>query len=194
MGSLESLLPPAAPTAGADGKAEDLALLPESLGDALWHDVGRHWAQWAVMVALATVYLSLQAFMPLPAGCPTGYTGAGGLADGGKYAGLGCTGGAHRAIDVAIFGLHHIYHVNIGDQVVSSATCSEDYLCVPSFIACCRGAFEWARWCIHATLTCEGCHLQRTIRQSNELPTTRPAAGVTCSTPRAHSASSPPRG
>jgi heparan-alpha-glucosaminide N-acetyltransferase len=61
-------------------------------------------------------------------GCPTGYLGAGGLADNGAYP--GCTGGAHRALDVWLFGEAHIYHdVGAGGAFVSSATCAPDYQC-----------------------------------------------------------------
>ena len=33
---------------------------------ALWLDVGRYWAQWAVMLALGVVYMAVQAFLPVP--------------------------------------------------------------------------------------------------------------------------------
>ena len=58
-------------------------------------------------------------------GCPTGYLGAGGLADNGAHLGKGCTGGAHRAVDVAIFGEAHMYHgVDGSGNPISRATCS----------------------------------------------------------------------
>lgn len=41
-------------------------------------------------------------------GCPVGYTGPGGISDGGKFE--GCTGGIYRYIDVRLFGEEHIYH------------------------------------------------------------------------------------
>lgn len=125
VGTLETMLP-ATHDKSDDGNVESL---PQSVMDALWHDIGRFAAQWAVMLSLAALYLGLQAWLPLPAGCPTGYTGAGGLADGGSYLGLGCTGGAHRVIDMAIFGAHHIYHNNRNGAPSSSATCSDPYLC-----------------------------------------------------------------
>jgi heparan-alpha-glucosaminide N-acetyltransferase len=73
----------------------------------LWHDVGRYWIQWAIMGALGSIYICIQTLMPV-SGCPTGYIGAGGWANQGQYP--QCTGGAHRTVDMAIFGLHHMYH------------------------------------------------------------------------------------
>ena len=58
----------------------------------------------------------------------TGYLGAGGLADNGAYKLNTCTGGAHRAIDIWLFGEHHIYHGG-GAQPTSAATCSGVYQC-----------------------------------------------------------------
>ncbi len=46
-------------------------------------------------------------YIPAP-GCPVGYTGPGGISDGGRYE--GCTGGIYRYIDVQLFGENHIYH------------------------------------------------------------------------------------
>ena len=40
-------------------------------------------------------------YIPAP-GCPVGYTGPGGISDGGRYE--GCTGGIYRYIDVQLFG------------------------------------------------------------------------------------------
>jgi heparan-alpha-glucosaminide N-acetyltransferase len=72
----------------------------------------------------------VQAYGPVPDGCPTGYIGAGGLADQGLYFGLGCTGGAHRFVDVAIFGINHIYHdIGPNGTAVSAATCNDVYQC-----------------------------------------------------------------
>ena len=80
---------------------------PSTLGGALWLDQGRYALQWAAMAALAAIYLGVQFLWPVP-GCPTGYLGAGGLADGGAYP--ACTGGAHRVWDSAIFGVHFDQH------------------------------------------------------------------------------------
>jgi predicted acyltransferase len=119
VGLLESFLHPAA--------AEEA--MPTTLSQALWVDIGQYWAQWAVMLVLGTIYFLVQSFLPVD-GCPTGYLGAGGLADQGLYFGLNCTGGAHRAVDVSLFGIHHIYHDENGAGVVtSSATCDDTYLC-----------------------------------------------------------------
>jgi hypothetical protein len=121
VGLIETFLP--VETAAAEP-------LPESLYDALHADVGRYWPQWAVVSTLVLVHLLVQFYMPLADGCPTGYLGAGGLADNGAYLGKGCTGGAHRAVDVALFGEAHIYHDKHGDgSLISSATCSDIFRC-----------------------------------------------------------------
>ena len=80
---------------------------PSSLLGALWQEQGRYAAQWAVMGGLGAIYLGVQFLWPVP-GCPTGYLGAGGLADGGAYP--TCTGGAHRVWDSALFGAHFDQH------------------------------------------------------------------------------------
>jgi heparan-alpha-glucosaminide N-acetyltransferase len=80
------------------------------------------------MACLLVAYLMLQYFLPVP-GCPTGYTGPGGLAMPPEQA--HCTGGAHRLIDYKIFGAHHIYH-NLAEGTnipVSAATCGDTYGC-----------------------------------------------------------------
>lgn len=69
---------------------------------ALWRDIGRYWLQWAIMIAIGSVYLCVQAFLPV-AGCPTGYIGPGGLADQGAVD-PNCVGGAHREVDRVFFG------------------------------------------------------------------------------------------
>ena len=121
----------AASTAGGAGGGKAAApALPVTLADALRLDVLRYAWQWLLMTILALVYLLTQFYMPLADGCPTGYLGAGGLADNGAFLGKGCTGGAHRAVDVALFGEAHIYHDKHGDgSLVSSATCSDIYRC-----------------------------------------------------------------
>ena len=108
IGCLEALLPPA----GAPPDA-----LPTTVLAALRLDVWRYRAQWAVMAALGGVYLAVQFLLPVP-GCPTGYIGAGGLANGGAYP--LCVAGAHKYVEVALFGDSHIYQ---------HPTCSDVYNC-----------------------------------------------------------------
>ena len=98
VGTVDALAPP-------DGVGATPAA-PTTLAGALYLDIGRYALQWVALSAVAAVYLFVQFFLPV-AGCPTGYLGPGGLADGGAH--RGCTGGAHRAVDVAIFGERHIY-------------------------------------------------------------------------------------
>ena len=119
------------PDAGAEPGAKAAAAepLPETLSAAVAADIGRYWVQWIVVGLLVLVHLLVQFTMPVD-GCPTGYLGAGGLANDGLYLGKGCTGGAHRAVDVALFGEAHIYHDKNSDGVFSSsATCSDIYRC-----------------------------------------------------------------
>lgn len=59
------------------------------------------WPHWIVMAVITAVWCSLTYCLPVP-GCPTGYLGPGGIADGGKY--FNCTGGASGYIDRMIFG------------------------------------------------------------------------------------------
>jgi heparan-alpha-glucosaminide N-acetyltransferase len=109
---------------GAGDRGSGAGAAPSSLLGALYTDVGRYAGQWAVMLGLGTVYLCVEYLLPVP-GCPSGYLGPGGLANQGAYYGMNCTGGAHRAVDVAIFGVHHMYH-NIDEStgvVSSAATC-----------------------------------------------------------------------
>ena len=125
VGLLESFL---SPVSGVDGETDEQTALPASIGALLRLEVLRYWAQWSVMLTLGLIYILVQAYLPVP-GCPTGYIGAGGLADGGLYP--SCTGGAHRRVDELLLGLRHIYHDlrDNGQEVVSSATCSEVYQC-----------------------------------------------------------------
>jgi len=59
------------------------------------------WPQWIIMALFTGLWCAVTFAMPIP-GCPTGYTGAGGLADNGSYP--NCTGGAAGYIDRLIFG------------------------------------------------------------------------------------------
>ncbi|TYZ67769.1 hypothetical protein PybrP1_013091 [[Pythium] brassicae (nom. inval.)] len=58
------------------------------------------------LLPLVALNLSVTFLLPVP-GCPTGYLGPGGTADGGKY--QNCTGGAHLYVDTLVFGRSHIY-------------------------------------------------------------------------------------
>ncbi|XP_054847125.1 heparan-alpha-glucosaminide N-acetyltransferase isoform X2 [Eublepharis macularius] len=64
------------------------------------------WPQWLFMIALEAVWLCLTFLLNVP-GCPTGYLGAGGIGDFGKYP--NCTGGAAGYIDRLLLGEKHIY-------------------------------------------------------------------------------------
>ncbi|XP_046428473.1 heparan-alpha-glucosaminide N-acetyltransferase-like isoform X2 [Neodiprion fabricii] len=68
-------------------------------------DILDAWAQWLVIIAIATTHLLLTFHLPVP-GCPKGYLGPGGLHEHGAHA--NCTAGAAGYIDRTIFG-NHIY-------------------------------------------------------------------------------------
>lgn len=90
-------------------------------------DVTPYMLEWILIGALEAVYLCVQFFLPVP-GCPTGYLGPGGLADGGEH--WDCAGGAHGHIDRLIFGSKHMYHsVDPDGSVVSAATCADTFRC-----------------------------------------------------------------
>jgi heparan-alpha-glucosaminide N-acetyltransferase len=97
---------------------------------ALFRDVGRYGLQWLIMLCFGLVYLCVEYLLPVP-GCPTGYIGPGGLADQGLYLDKNCTGGAHRLVDVSIFGVWHIYnnYNPTTGAITSAATCADTYLC-----------------------------------------------------------------
>jgi len=73
--------------------------------------------QWVFIGLLLGINLGLS-FTLNKEGCPRAYFGPGGLGDNGKYA--DCTGGAHRIVDMAIFGESHFY---------GSPTCKTPYRC-----------------------------------------------------------------
>ena len=100
IGCVDALLPPDTSRAG------DAPIPSQSLIASLYLDFGRYYKQWAVMLSLWAVYCSLQFLLPVP-GCPTGYIGPGGLADGGQFS--KCTGGAHKYIDDMVVGVQHYY-------------------------------------------------------------------------------------
>ena len=81
-------------------------------------DIWMFWPEWITMVVLLGVYLSVQTYLHDDA-CPAGYLGAGGLS---RNATLReCTGGAHRVVDIRLWGKNNFYH---------SPTCKHDYACV----------------------------------------------------------------
>ena len=75
------------------------------------------WREWLVFAGVLTTYLLIQQYLPVP-GCPTGYLGPGGRADGGRFE--GCTGGAHKRVDDILWGDSHYYH---------SPTCKHVFEC-----------------------------------------------------------------
>jgi len=90
-------------------------------------DCWPHRLHFLLMSVLLLIYLCLEFYLPVP-GCPTGYLGPGGLAmpPGQEH----CTGGAHRLIDLKIFGEHHICHGLTWPNVpTSAATCQDTYDC-----------------------------------------------------------------
>jgi len=130
IGLLEAFLSPHALSSNTSEKKSTEESYPTTWKDAFWIDIGRYWVQWLVMGILGMIYMLVQSYLPLPNNCPTGYLGAGGLADQGLYYGQNCTGGAHRVIDVDMFSVHHIYHHEDSNGVVhSSATCDDTFLC-----------------------------------------------------------------
>jgi len=130
IGLLETFLHPSQLYESYNDEREKKSKTVKTLIDALNMDITPYLVQWCVMIMIAVTYICLQSFLILDPGCPTGYIGAGGLADNGKYFGLGCTGGAHRKLDGLIFGFHHVYHYNAPDgNPKSSATCNDVYNC-----------------------------------------------------------------
>ncbi|KAL5248885.1 hypothetical protein ACHWQZ_G017915 [Mnemiopsis leidyi] len=65
------------------------------------------WPQWFIIVLFTTLWGVITFVLPVP-GCPTGYIGPGGIANGGLYP--NCTGGAAGYIDRLIFGSHMYQH------------------------------------------------------------------------------------
>jgi heparan-alpha-glucosaminide N-acetyltransferase len=59
------------------------------------------------MGVFATLWVVITFWTPYPGGCPTGYIGPGGLADGGRHP--NCTGGISTYIDNRLFGRNHTY-------------------------------------------------------------------------------------
>ncbi|XP_013875362.1 heparan-alpha-glucosaminide N-acetyltransferase isoform X2 [Austrofundulus limnaeus] len=83
-------------------------------------DVFLFWPQWLVIILLETMWLCITFLMPVP-NCPTGYLGAGGISDDGRYP--NCTGGAAGFIDRWMF----------GDNMYRYPTCKEMYKTVQPF-------------------------------------------------------------
>jgi len=114
---------PAAPQGGQRGACA-------ALGGAtleLLNSFVVHAPQFLLFGAVLAVYLLIQQYLPVP-GCPTGYIGPGGLGDFGRYP--HCTGGAHRYIDLQLWGLRHMFHSTDASNVpISGATCADVYQC-----------------------------------------------------------------
>ncbi|XP_070210479.1 heparan-alpha-glucosaminide N-acetyltransferase-like isoform X2 [Littorina saxatilis] len=82
----------------------------DSHKDRKWapiRDVILYLPEWLVHLALLSLFLALTYALPVP-GCPTGYTGPGGLSQYGVHE--NCTGGAARYIDVMVLGENHMFH------------------------------------------------------------------------------------
>ena len=121
--------PPDAADGGDDVEASDESAsggwrgrLPPSIGQALptraaLQEYVHHSVEMAVMGALLLIHL-LVTFTLTSEGCPRGYMGPGGLADGGLYP--TCVGGAAGYVDRVLLGWNHIYH---------HPTCVEVYRC-----------------------------------------------------------------
>ena len=120
---IDLALPAPAPSQTAEEEEEVKRLGGEggkqTLMKSLYLDFGQYGGQWFFMASIAALYLCLERLLPVP-GCPTGYVGAGGLADNGAYP--LCTGGAHYFIDNWLFTANHIY---------ANATCRGMYNCSP---------------------------------------------------------------
>ncbi|XP_014470980.1 PREDICTED: heparan-alpha-glucosaminide N-acetyltransferase-like isoform X2 [Dinoponera quadriceps] len=66
-------------------------------------DILDSWAQWCIILAIATTHTLITFLMPVP-DCPNGYLGPGGYHHFGKE--VNCTGGAAGYIDRLVFGSH----------------------------------------------------------------------------------------
>lgn len=80
------------------------------LGESRWRPLREiicYWPHWLSIILLETLWLCITFLLPVP-GCPTGYIGAGGLADDGKY-NKSCVGGAAGYIDRWLFTESHMY-------------------------------------------------------------------------------------
>ncbi|OQR87540.1 heparan-alpha-glucosaminide N-acetyltransferase [Achlya hypogyna] len=62
--------------------------------------------QWAILLGVVALHAVVVYGLPV-AGCPRGYLGPGGIGDFGQFG--NCTGGAHKAVDLALFGNAHIF-------------------------------------------------------------------------------------
>ncbi|XP_041367487.1 heparan-alpha-glucosaminide N-acetyltransferase-like [Gigantopelta aegis] len=81
----------------------------DSHEDTKWapvRDIILNTPQWIINLAFLATYVGLTYGLPIP-GCPTGYTGPGGISQRGQYS--NCTGGAARYIDEIILGNDHLY-------------------------------------------------------------------------------------
>ena len=87
------------------------------IGRPSLREYSHHAVEMCVVLLLVVVHLLVTFTLPVP-GCPTGYLGPGGLADGGRYP--GCVGGAAGYVDRQLLGYAHIYH---------NPTCNPAYHC-----------------------------------------------------------------
>jgi len=71
-------------------------------------DLIHSWKQSFFVTIILIVWFLIVYLLPVP-GCPTGYMGAGGYENGGKYS--KCTGGATGYIDKLILGAKHLYPI-----------------------------------------------------------------------------------
>ncbi|XP_076460078.1 heparan-alpha-glucosaminide N-acetyltransferase-like isoform X2 [Babylonia areolata] len=78
-------------------------------------DIVDFWPEWVFHLTLVAIHTLLTFALHVP-GCPTGYLGPGGLAEGSVH--MNCTGGAAGYIDRQVFGDSHIYQ---------GPTCKEIY-------------------------------------------------------------------
>ncbi|XP_050418946.1 heparan-alpha-glucosaminide N-acetyltransferase [Patella vulgata] len=81
----------------------------DSHQEAKWapiRDIVLSLPMWILNLAILAVFIGLTYALPVP-GCPTGYTGPGGISDGGKH--VNCTAGAAQYIDKVVLGENHIY-------------------------------------------------------------------------------------
>lgn len=125
-------LPSAGASAGTAGEPLLAAAAPAESAEptclqGCCGDILPHALQFLFFGGLLALYLVLQFFLPVP-GCPTGYTGPGGIGDFARHP--HCTGGAHRYIDLQLWGLRHMFHATDAEnRPISGATCANIYKC-----------------------------------------------------------------
>lgn len=80
------------------------------------HHVRSHLLLGVLPLVIANLVATFLLHVP---GCPTGYIGPGGSADGGKY--RNCTGGAHLYVDSLIFGRNHLFQTPTCQKVYQTS-------------------------------------------------------------------------